>query len=179
MSGLSFEAYDPGESNELAAWLASDTWPFHGTTSQTAPAYRQLILDGEIAGTNEQAFWIHTPDVPRSGLMRVLDLDDPTPLIDIRLRSDLRGKGIGRDAVAWLTDHVFETMADATRIEGHTRQDNLAMRRVFVVCGYAKEAHHRKAWPSEDGSLLDSIGYGITRDDWANGEVSPVPWDDE
>ena len=179
MNTPSFEAYSSTDISLLAEWLASDTWPFHVRSSQTQEAYHQKILDGAIAGEDEQVFWIHVPSGRRSGLLRILDLNDPTPVIDLRLRSEFRRKGIGRAALLWLTQYVFETTPDKIRIEGHTREDNAGMRQVFKACGYVKEAHYRNAWPSENGTLYSSIGYGITRDDWANGEVSPVPWDDE
>ena len=36
---------------------------------------------------------------------------------------------------------VFTEFPDIDRIEGTTRQDNRAMRRTFIRCGYVKEAH--------------------------------------
>lgn len=179
MNQTIFEAYQQSEAPLLAKWLASDTWPFHGRSSQTEEDYSEKIAGGAIAGESEQVFWIHAPDARRAGLLRLLDLADPTPVIDLRIRSQLRRRGIGRASVQWLTQHVFETMPDKIRIEGHTREDNVGMRKVFRACGYAKEAHHRNAWPSEDGTLHASIGYGITREDWVSGVVTPVPWNDE
>jgi len=65
------------------------------------------------------------------------------------------------------------------RIEGTTRQDNRAMRRLFLRCGYAKEAHYRDAWPAQDGTIHDAVGYAILRRDWSAGTVTPPQWDDE
>jgi RimJ/RimL family protein N-acetyltransferase len=62
------------------------------------------------------------------------------------------------------------------RLEGQTRVDNQAMRRVFRRAGWVAEAFYRKAWPSEDGAIHDAVGYAILRDDWANGTVTPVLW---
>ena len=52
------------------------------------------------------------------------------------------------------------------------------MRTVFHKCGFLKEAHHRKAWPSKSGKLYDATGYGITKEDWESGQTTPVPWED-
>jgi RimJ/RimL family protein N-acetyltransferase len=78
-----------------------------------------------------------------------------------------------------LTKYLFERHANLERIEGTTRADNVAMRLVFRRCGFAKEAHFRRAWSGVDGERFDAIGYGILRDDWAKQTVTPVLWDDE
>ena len=61
---------------------------------------------------------------------------------------------------------------------GTHEKDNYAMRKVFFKCGYVREACYRKAWPSPDGTLHDSVGYGITREDWEENKVTPVDWGD-
>ena len=90
-----------------------------------------------------------------------------------------RGRGIGTRALAWLTEHVFTTAAGASRIEGTTRQDNVAMRRLFRRGGYVKESHYRDGWPDPDGNLHDAIGYAILRRDWLAGPTTVLRWDDE
>ena len=57
-------------------------------------------------------------------------------------------------------------------------QDNYAMRCVFHKCGFVKESHHRKAWIGKDKIPYDSIGYGITKEDWQTGHTTPVSWND-
>ncbi len=78
----------------------------------------------------------------------------------------------------WLTTTLFGEFTDLNRIEATTRQDNFAMRRVLVKCGFVKEAHYRQEWPSDSGKRYDSIGYGILRSDWEKGVTTPVNWDD-
>ena len=65
------------------------------------------------------------------------------------------------------------------RLEGHTRQDNLAMRKTFERAGFVKEAHLRKAWFSpKENSYYDAVTYGITREDFMGGTTTPVIWED-
>ncbi len=135
--------------------------------------------NGRYYGNEVRSFWIMNETERRIGLIRLFDLSDPTPMFDLRIKTSHRGRGIGAEALRWLTDFVFETMPDKIRIEGYTRRDNRAMRRVFRKCGYVKEAHHRKSWPSESGIYYDSVGYGITRYDWKNNITTPVEWNDE
>ena len=102
------------------------------------------------------------------------DLADPTPVFDLRLRTSDRGRGYGTAAVRWLSEYLFTELPEIKRIEGHTRRDNLAMQRVLEHCGYVREAHHRQAWNSSDGTVHDSYGYAILRQDWLTGGSTPV-----
>jgi len=73
---------------------------------------------------------------------------------------------------------VFTTTSQR-RLYGQTRVDNHAMRTVFRRCGFVKEAHYRQDWPRPDGTLSDSVGYTLLRQDWEGGTTTPVVWDDE
>lgn len=170
------------EAQILTVWLSSEEWPFHGNSNLSHEKIAGMIQDGAFDGTNHQTFWVLSPKEDRIGLVRLFDLDDigdGSPLFDIRIMGEFRGKGIGYQAVSWLTRHLFETWPNLTRIEGNTRADNIAMRRVFRKCHYAKEGHHRKAWKASSGELFDAIHYGILRDDWERKIITPIHWDDE
>jgi RimJ/RimL family protein N-acetyltransferase len=113
------------------------------------------------------------------GFVRLDDLNDPTPMFDLRLRRRARGHGLGTATVGWLTTYLFDELPDIHRIEATTRRDNHAMRRVLRRCGYVKESHYRQAWPSSDGTRHDSIGYAVLRSDWTSGTRTEPEWDDE
>jgi RimJ/RimL family protein N-acetyltransferase len=155
------------EVESLVAFLTGDEWPFHTDVVVAEEVVRRRAADGGYADT----FWIAERGV-RVGLVRLMDLGNGTPLFDLRVAAAHRGRGIGTAAVAWLTRYVFTHYA-TDRIEGTTRQDNLAMRRTFEKAGYVKEAHYREAWPSPEGPR-DSVGYAILRRDWENGTVTAV-----
>ncbi len=153
----------------LVGFLVGEAWPFHvRVVLDEAQARRRVD-----AGDYSDAFWVLDGGA-RVGLARLMDLDDGTPLFDLRVSTAHRGRGVGTAAVEWLTRYVFTHYA-TNRIEGTTRQDNVAMRRTFVKAGYVKEAHYREAWPSADGPV-DSIGYAILRRDWDAGTTTPVDW---
>jgi RimJ/RimL family protein N-acetyltransferase len=113
------------------------------------------------------------------GLARADGLGNETedPQLDFRLRERVRGRGIGLAALRQITEAVFTRNPGKRRIEGQTREDNVAMRKVFVRGGYAQEAVYRRAWPAADGEMLDGIGYAILRTDWESGTTTPVRWD--
>lgn len=164
---------------ELLVFLTSNSFPFHVTARRSRDEVAAAIDDGAFDGTGTQTFWLEHVDLGRIGLLRLEDLEDPTPLLDLRLAEAFRGRGLGAEALRAATRHVFEHWPEVTRFEGQTREDNLAMRRTFLRCGWVKEAHYRESWPVDDGAPLGSAAYAILRRDWASGTTTPVPWEDE
>jgi RimJ/RimL family protein N-acetyltransferase len=164
------------ETAALAELLSGDEWPFHGTSRPSREAVEGWLTAGRFTGSGVRSFWIRLADEDTEavGVVTLRDLADPTAVFDLRLRSAYRGRGLGTAAVRWLTDYLFTEFPEMTRIEGHTRRDNLAMQRVLERCGYVREAHHRQAWPSSDGTVHDSFGYAVIRPDWLSGEITPV-----
>ncbi|QOY35570.1 GNAT family N-acetyltransferase [Anaerobacillus isosaccharinicus] len=163
---LAFVEVREGMVEGIVKFLISDTWPFHGEENPTEELIRMKFQKGVYTADGNKSFWI-IKNNENIGLIRLFDLPDPTCLFDIRLSKKQRGQGFGVEAVNWLTDYVFTNCSHINRIEGHTRNDNFAMRKTFFKCGYVKEAYHRKAWPQK-GFLYDSIGYAMIREDWAN-----------
>jgi len=175
---IKFQQLAESDFRDLLSFLTSDTWPFHGGARPEPGKIRELFKNGYYLGDDAQTFWILL-DGEKVGLIRIFDLQDNCPMFDLRILGSHRGKGIGKKALKWLMEYVFTTWPEKWRIEGQTRNDNIAMRRVFRQCGWVKEAHYRKAWPAPNGELFDSIGYGVLREDWEAGIITPVDWDDE
>jgi RimJ/RimL family protein N-acetyltransferase len=174
---IRYQRFIRAETELLADFLTSQPWPFHsGTEDRTE--IRQAVTRGYYDGDSAHTYWIMAGG-ERVGLIRLFDLADSTPMLDLRIRTAYRGRGIGGQALAWLTEHVFAAFPGAFRIEGTTRQDNVAMRRVFSRAGWVKEAHYRDAWPGQGGARHDAIGYAILRRDWESGTTTVPRWDDE
>ncbi|MCZ3389404.1 MAG: GNAT family N-acetyltransferase [Actinomycetia bacterium] len=174
---LTYPLFDLAEAQTLAEFLASEDWHFHAGPHQTLASAHARIASGEFDGDHDRTHWIVRDD-ERVGMIHIEDLGDGNPLFDLRLRAGHRGRGLGTAAVTWLTAAVFGEFPDLNRIEATTRQDNVAMRRVLVKCGFVKEARYRQEWPSEGGTRYDSIGYGILRSDWGMGVTTAVNWED-
>lgn len=161
----------------LISFMTSQSFPFHVRTDPTAAQIAAAIDDGAYADEDHASFWIDSDEHGRIGFFRLEDLSDGAPLFDLRLDVAHRGHGLAADVLRAATDHVFTTMPEVNRFEGQTREDNIAMRRVFVRCGWVQEAYYREGWPADDGRLLASVAYSILRRDWRDGTVTPVVWD--
>jgi RimJ/RimL family protein N-acetyltransferase len=107
-------------------------------------------------------------------------LQDEIPLFDLRIADEARGRGYGPRALKMVAEYVFQLPEAKIRLEGHTRQDNFAMRKTFERAGFVKEAQLRQAWfsPKEE-SYYDAVTYGMTREDFLKGTATPVKWDDD
>ncbi len=171
---LSFEPFDPGDAESLVEWLCSETWPFHVSARPKPDEIRSRLEAGDFTG-NTRTFWVVLDGTEKVGLIRLEDLSDLSPTRDFRVREAYRGRGIGERMVRRAAEYVFTAFPDKPRLEGQTREDNVAMQKVFERCGWVREAYYRKAWPAADGSLKDGIGYAILNDDWRRGETTPVP----
>jgi RimJ/RimL family protein N-acetyltransferase len=169
---MEFPQIRRAERDVLLRFLTAEEWPFHVRPKLAPDDVRDRFEKGEFT----DAFWI-VDDGAKTGLVRLMELDDGAPQFDLRIAAAARGRGLGEATVRWLTEHVFTNYA-TNRIEATTRDDNHAMRRVLTKTGYVKEAHYRDAWPAAGGPH-DSIGYAILRRDWQTGTTTPVNWADE
>ena len=165
------------EIDDLVKLMISNTWKYHATTNAKEERIRAAHEKGYYIADGCETFWIEK-EKEKIGLLRIYDLDDGTPLFDIRFSNQNSGRGLGTESIKWMTDYIFNNYKEINRIEGNTRQDNYAMRKVFIKCGFVKESHYRKAWESRNGDIYDAIGYGIIRDDWEKKIVTPVNWND-
>lgn len=177
MINLTFPAYTPDEASLLIDFISGETWTYFVNTNPSREKVQGWIDEGMYAEPENVVFWIML-DGRRVGIIRAHDLPK-WPGLDFRISAAYRGRGIGIEALRWVTAHLFERYPEITRLEGQTRQDNAAMRAVFRRGGYVKEAHYRTSWPTEDGTRVDGIGYAMLREDWEHGTTTPVNWADE
>ncbi|WP_367118301.1 GNAT family N-acetyltransferase [uncultured Microbacterium sp.] len=168
---------DPADDDgaALAAFLTTQVFPFHVRARWTATQVRASIDDGAWHGDAVATFWVVDDRDGRVGVLRLDDLHDATAMIDLRLADGARGRGYGSAALRIATDLVFSRYPAVIRFEGQTREDNVAMRRVFERCGWVREAFYRDGWPVEGGEPVASVAYSVLRRDWASGTTTPVP----
>jgi len=175
-------AFDPERDiDAIVTFLTSNRFPFHGRPTLSDAEVRARALAGHYWSAERVGCWV-VADGTRIGVAVLEDLEDiaggGAPLFDLRLAERFRGRGFGEPALRALTTHVFERYPNLRRFEGQTREDNIAMRKVFLRSGWVKEAHYREAWPVEGEQPKASIAYGILRRDWENGTATPLEWDD-
>lgn len=177
---ISLRRLDPqGVDREpLVAFLSGNEFPFHVVRRPDRAYVEKLVDDGTFRDEDHDTFWVEHAQHGRIGTLRLEDLTDDAPLIDLRLAEAFRGLGLGAEVLRAATDLVFTTMPAVLRLEGQTREDNIAMRRTFLRCGWVKEAHYRDGWPVDGAEPVASVAYAVLRRDWAQGTTTTFEWED-
>lgn len=167
------------EQEQLIHFLTTNTWPFHGNSNPERALLEKTIEEGGYESDEVKTFWVQNEEEEIVGIVKIYDLQDEIPLFDLRIADEYRGFGYGPKALKLITEFVFGLPEGKIRLEGHTRQDNLAMRKTFERAGFVKEGHMRNAWFSpKENSYYDAVTYGMTREDFFAGTTTPVIWED-
>lgn len=173
---LALSRVDAGgrDRDALTAFLTGNVFPFHVRERLDATQVTADIDAGRWGDDRTEAFWIDDDERGRLGLVRLEDLDDPTAMIDLRLAERWRGHGVGAEVLPLAVEHAFRMHAGLVRVEGHTREDNMAMRRTFEKSGWVREGWFRDGWPVVGAPPLASVAYAVLRREWAGGfDVNP------
>ncbi len=167
------------EQEQLIHFMTTNSWPFHGNSHPGRGLIEKAIEEGGYESDEVKTFWVENDELDKVGIVKIHDLQDEIPLFDLRIADMSRGNGYGPKALRLVAEYVFGLHGKKIRLEGHTRQDNLAMRKTFERAGFVKEAHLRNAWFSpKENSYYDAVTYGITREDFDAGTTTPVVWED-
>lgn len=174
---ISFTPMGPPDSDAIVEFLSTNNFPFHVRRDWKDGELKQSVDDGRYWNEESQGFWIDG-DGQSLGMVVLEDLEDDTPMFDLRMATSYRGQGLGINVLKELCAKVFTDYPEALRFEGQTREDNIAMRKTFLKAGFLKEAHYRMGWPADDGKKLASVAYAILRQDWESGETTNFDWND-
>lgn len=167
---------DPdSDSEDIVGFLTSNRFPFHVVEEPNEADSVARVAAGGFSMPENAAYWIDR-DGERVGFLHFQELSDGTPMIDMRIEQQRRGQGIGAVALGLGTSRIFTEHPSINRIEGNTRADNIAMRKVFGKNHYVKEAHYRDGWTVAGAEPVDSVAYAIIRRDWVTGSITPVDW---
>ncbi len=165
----------------LVAFLAANAFPFHVRARLTEGEAREAVAKGRFWSDDSAGFWVDA-NGERVGVATLDDLaclaEGGDPVFDLRLAERHRKRGLGVPLLRELTALVFARFPGIARFEGHTREDNVAMRRTFLRAGFVKEAHYRDAWAIAGEPPKACVVYAILRRDWETGATTPVLWDD-
>lgn len=167
------------EQEQLIHFMTTNTWPYDGHSHPGRGIIEKAIEEGGYESDEVKTFWVENEAREKVGIVKIYDLQEQIPLFDLRIANESRGYGYGPEALRLVANYVFGLAEHKIRLEGHTRQDNLAMRKTFERAGFVKEAHLRNAWfAPKENTYYDAVTYGITREDFAGGTTTPVIWED-
>lgn len=168
------------EQEQLIHFMTTNSWPYHGNSHPARELIEKTIEEGGYQSDEVKTFWIENEANEKVGFVKIYDLRDEIPLFDLRIADHARGSGYGPEALKLVAEYVFQLPEAKIRLEGHTRQDNFAMRKTFERAGFVKEAQLRQAWFSpKESSYYDAVTYGLTREDFLKGTATPVKWDED
>lgn len=182
MPSISFtELRAESDRDALVDFLATNSLPFHAGAPLTPSSAAERVDGGRFWSDDSVGFWV-LADGERVGIAVLDDVEDVpgggNPVFDLRLAEAHRGRGLGGPILRALTDLVFARWPQLHRFEGHTREDNLAMRATFRSAGWVKEAFYRDGWPVEGAAPKATVAYAVLRRDWESDTTTPIVWDD-
>jgi RimJ/RimL family protein N-acetyltransferase len=96
--------------------LAGEIWPFHSGGPIDAEAVTRRVANGEYNTASVHTYWI-VVDGERCGFVKAFEVDDGTPLFDLRVAATHRGRGIGTAALVWLIAYLFDLLPGINRVE--------------------------------------------------------------
>lgn len=119
-----------------------------------------VCLDGDEAGPGP----IDEAEAERIGLVYAAGGERSRAGIGYWIIPERQGQGLGKEAVAFLVDHLFRVYPHPA-IYARTRPDNEASRGLLESLGFTQEARLRKEayW---DGQYRDTIAYSLLRNEW-------------
>ncbi|WP_230855293.1 GNAT family N-acetyltransferase [Arthrobacter terrae] len=106
---ITFVPMTPADTENLVGFLTSNRFPFHVQVDPRAADTRTKIANGHFWNEDAQGYWVVKEEL-RIGMAALEDLQDASPLFDLRLDETQRGKGLGLEVLRSLCDMVFESM---------------------------------------------------------------------
>jgi RimJ/RimL family protein N-acetyltransferase len=103
-------------------------------------------------------------ETTRIGWVGVDDVSYRRPDLSYWLAPEFQGEGYGTEAVALLIEYTFATY-DHPAVGAIAYDFNDASRELLASLGFEEEGRIRRDW-FIDGEYVDTIHYGLLREDW-------------
>lgn len=147
---------------DVETFLLADDGPY------VVPTYEEFVAERARPGQQEDAAWFGIDAEGRlvggCGLWGI-DLHNRFAHVGMSIGSrEHRGQGLGRDALAVITDYGFR-LRGLHRLQLETLAGNEAMIRTALSVGYGEEGRLRgKAFVA--GTFCDEVVFGLLASDW-------------
>lgn len=136
----------------------------------TRPANESQTADAiERRAENEDTIelLVCVDDEP-AGSVRLEQLSWTRPILSYWLVPEQQGAGYATEAVTLVIDYVFETF-EKRGLYAFTTETNEPSQRLLERLGFVQEGRFR-ADRFEGGEYVDSIHFGLLREEWVDGE---------
>lgn len=157
---------------EDAEWICEVDTSTAGVRSP-ALGFRPEVLSSQLeAGdwaSEDKWAWAVLVDGKPAGFTLVTGMLSGDGQMQIRLRANERGRGVGREVLRQLAEHHFASHSHLQRLVGETHERNIPMQRAFNAAGFRMEARYRDSMAEADGSYAARWGYALTRQEWVTG----------
>src|SRR6185312_1682768 len=110
--GLSFRTFIPGEMEALIDFIVADSYPCNANPHPT----REQVASWIDSGLYSETFWIVDDGYGLVGAMHYHDASAITAEVHIRIHTPYRGRGIGSQAIEWLTTYLFNRFPEKHRV---------------------------------------------------------------
>lgn len=140
--------------------------------------YSQVKWYEEHYGDGDFRFIIETKEDGAVGVATLLDIDWKNRMAQhgIKLaKKDIRGKGIGTDAVMAIMRYAFDELG-LNRLNGAWFPDNLPSRNMYMKCGW-KEEGVRRNYIYKNGKYHDLVETGILAEEYYDLVNTTKYWD--
>lgn len=166
MNNLTFKKFTKKDSKQLIDFLTSQTWKFHSNPKLSIKDV-QTNIDKRKYTNREQITFLIYNQTYLIGVLQIKDLIndlEESPEFDIRISSKFHKKGYGTQIINYMIEYIFKNYDKIKRIEGNTREDNIAMQRLFEKCKFTRVAQLRKCWFGDD-KYYDTIVYDLLKEE--------------
>ena len=152
---------EESQSNDLKEFLTSQTWEFYEEEQITEESFNTKMSKNHFRNDSTKTYLCYENGC-LLGCMRYFDLenvDDDFPMFDIKIHESSRGKGVGTFLLNQTLGLIFKEYSNIFRIEATTREDNVAMQKLFEKCGFNIWGKSSKSWKKNSGEFVSTFHY--------------------
>lgn len=153
---------------DLKKFLSSQVWKFYEEENISITSINNKLEKNHFLNTKTKTYLCYENN-ELLGMIRYFDLediDDEIPMFDIKVNEKSRGKGIGTYLLLNSLKIIFEKYSKIQKIEATTREDNIAMQKLFEKCNFKLWGKSSKSWKTLTGDFMQTYHYELLKENF-------------